>query len=122
MFWLNSLLYTDGFMYGVFCESIPSCSTYCTRYGVSYKVCCVIVLPVCICMLYHVMSISYKSLQCFLKSLLYLNLKKFVFFFEVFRRSIDYSIVLGFCSNMSLTVTVSFSDSLHLFAETFDVY
>lgn len=64
MFWLNSLLYTDGFRYGVFCESIPSCSTYCTQYGVSYKVCCVIVLPFCICMLYYVMSISYKSLQC----------------------------------------------------------
>lgn len=68
MFWLNSLLYTDGFRYGIFCESIPSCFAYCTQYSVSYKVCGVIVLPVCICMLYYVMSISYKRLHYFLKS------------------------------------------------------
>jgi hypothetical protein len=66
MFWLNSLLYTDGFRYWVLGESIPSCFAYCTKHGVSCKVCCVIVLPVCIWVLYYVMSISNKRLKSFI--------------------------------------------------------
>ena len=65
MFWLNSLLYTDGFRYWVVGESIPSCFAYCTKYGVSCKACCVIVLPVCIWVLCYVMSISNKRLKKF---------------------------------------------------------
>lgn len=72
---LKFLLYTDGFRYRaswfLINESIPSCFAYCIQYGVSYKVCCVTVLSVCICMLYCVMPKLYRMFYCLLKSLLF---------------------------------------------------
>nr|POE83731.1 hypothetical protein CFP56_06056 [Quercus suber] len=72
---LYSLLYTNGFRYGVLRflinESSPYCSAYCIKYGVSYRVCCVTVLTICKCMLYCVMSVLYKRICCLQKCLLF---------------------------------------------------
>ena len=40
--------------------------------NVSYKVCCVTALPICICILYCMMSILYKRLYCVMIYVIYL--------------------------------------------------